>query len=111
MVSSSFDAVADDLTKEKKAFSTDYGWVNPAVFSPAISLAIQGLDVGTYGGPYKGKNSFFLIRVKEREKEAIAPFEEVKSDIKTLLLQQKRQAALAHWVADKKKIAKIEINI
>lgn len=107
----SFDQMADELREEKKAFSTDYGWVNPAVFSRSISSAIKSLDVGTHGGPYKGKNRYFLIRVKDREKEAVARFEEVKDDINTLLLQQKRQAAIAHWVADRKKMAKIEINL
>lgn len=107
----SFDQMADELREEKKAFSTDYGWVNPAVFSRSISSAIKGLDVGTHGGPYMGKNSYFLIRVKDREKETVARFEEVKDDINTLLLQQKRQAAIAHWVADRKKMAKIEINL
>ncbi len=108
---SSFDQMADELREEKQAFSTDYGWVNPAVFSPSLSSAIKGLDVGTHGGPYKGKSSYFLIRVKDREKETVATFEEVKDDINTLLLQQKRQAAIAHWVVDRKKMAKIEINL
>lgn len=107
----SFDKMAEKLKKEKKAFSTDYGWVNPAVFSPSIAAATQNIDAGAYGGPYKGKNSYFLIRIKEREKESVATFEEVKAHIKNILLQQKRQTTIAHWVADKKKMARIEINI
>jgi hypothetical protein len=107
----SFDMMAERLREEKKAFSTDYGWVNPDVFSPALATAIRNIDAGTYGGPYKGKNSYFLIRIKEREKESVATFEEVKDNIKNILLQQKRQTSIAHWVADKKKMARIEINI
>ncbi|MEW6109343.1 MAG: SurA N-terminal domain-containing protein [Nitrospirota bacterium] len=107
----SFDDMAKKLSEENKAIVSNYGWVNPAFFSPSISEALKDMKPGDSGGPYKGLKNYFLIKVKDREKESIAKFDEVKNDIKAMLLEQKRQAELAHWLANKKKTAKIEINI
>jgi len=105
-----FDEMAKKLADEKKAIVSEYGWVNPAFFSPAIAQAVKNLTVGQYGGPYKGQKNYFLIKIKDREKEGIAKFEEVKDNIKSTLLEQKRQAAISHLLAEKRKTAKIEIK-
>ena len=104
-----FDAMAKKLSNERKTAVMDYGWVSPDFFSPAMSNAIKNLKDGQYGGPYKGQKGYYLIRIKEREPESIAKFDEVKDSIKNMLLSQKRQAALAHWIEQKKKVSKIEI--
>lgn len=106
-----FDAMAKKIADENKASVTDYGWVSPDFFSPDMANAIKNLKAGQYGGPYKGQKSYFLIKVKEKENEGIATFDEVKVDIGNMLLDQKRQAALAHWLEQKKKVSKIEISL
>jgi parvulin-like peptidyl-prolyl isomerase len=106
-----FEDIAKNLSDEKKAVVSDYGWVNPDLFSPSISQAIKDLNPGEYGGPYKGQKSFFLIKIKDREKESVAKFDEVKENIRKFLLEQKRQSTITHLIAQKKKTAKIEINI
>jgi parvulin-like peptidyl-prolyl isomerase len=106
-----FEDIAKKLSDEKKAVVSDYGWVNPDLFSPSISQAIKDLNPGEYGGPYKGQKSFFLIKIKDREKESVAKFDEVKENIRKFLLEQKRQSSITHLIAQKKKTAKIEINI
>ncbi len=107
----SFDELAKKLDEQKKAVVSDYGWVNPDFFSPELAKAAREMKPGEHGGPYKGQKNYFFIRVKEREKESVASFQDVKDEIGTMLLEQKRQAAVAHWIAEKKKTAKIEINI
>jgi parvulin-like peptidyl-prolyl isomerase len=107
----SFDDMAENISADSKAVVSDYGWVNPDFFSPEISQAVKVLKVGESGGPYKGQNSYFFIRVKDKEKESVAKFEEVKDEIKAALVEQKKQARLVHWLAQKKKSATIEINI
>jgi parvulin-like peptidyl-prolyl isomerase len=106
-----FDDIAGVLSREQKAIVSDYGWVNPDVFSPSISGAIKNLEPGEYGGPYKGRKGVFLIRIKDREEETVAKFEEVRDEIWRTLIAQKRQAALAHLIAERKRKAVIKINI
>jgi parvulin-like peptidyl-prolyl isomerase len=106
-----FDDMGKKLLDEKKANVTDYGWITPDFFSPSMALAIKNIKTGQFGGPYKGQKSYFLLKVKERENEGIAPFDEAKSGIKNMLLAQKRQAAVAQWIEQKRNASKIEIHI
>jgi foldase protein PrsA len=106
-----FDAVAKKLADEQKANVSGYGWVNPELFSPGLSLAVRNLRNGHYGGPYKGKDKYYLVKVMDREKESIASFDEVKDSIRSTLLEEKRQMAFAHWVGQKRMQAKIEVHL
>jgi parvulin-like peptidyl-prolyl isomerase len=106
-----FDSYAKKLDAEKKATVSDYGWVSPDFFSPSMASSIKTLKVGQQGGPYKGQTGFYLVRVKERQDESISPFEEVKESIRAALLQQKRGEAYNHWLEQKRKTAKIVINL
>ena len=106
-----FDQYADQLGKDNKANVTDYGWVSPEFFSPSMAAAIKALKDGQYGGPYKGQKSFYLVRVKEREPEGIAKYEEVKDMIRNMLLQQKRTEAYLKWLEQKRTASKIVTNL
>jgi parvulin-like peptidyl-prolyl isomerase len=106
-----FDDYAKKLDTEKKASVTDYGWVAPDFFSPSMASSIKMLKEGQQGGPYKGKTGFYLVRVKERQNEGISTFEEVKETIRAGILQQKRGDAYMQWLEQKRKTAKIVINL
>lgn len=106
-----FDEYAKKLDAEKKASVTDYGWASPDFFSPSMASSIKMLKEGQQGGPYKGKTGFYLVRVKGIQNESIAPFDEVKDSIRASLLQQKRGEAYMQWLAQKRKSAKIVINL
>ena len=106
-----FDDMARKLASEGKAVIIDYGWVKADFFSPEIAQALQNLRPGTCGGPYRGKTHVYLIRVKEREKERIATFDEVREDIRKVLTAQRRDEAFAKWLDGKKKTATVEISL
>jgi parvulin-like peptidyl-prolyl isomerase len=105
-----FDQYADQLARENKANVTDYGWVSPEFFSPSMAVAIKALKDGQHGGPYKGQKSFYLVRVKERQSEGIAKYDEVKDMIRNLLLQQRRTEGHMKWLEQKRSTSKIEIK-
>ena len=104
-----FDVMAKMISSERKTAVMDYGWVSPDFFSPSLAHAINTIQDGNYGGPYKGQKGYYLIKVKEREREGIAQYEEVRDNIRNALLSQKRQAAIALWITQKKKASKIEV--
>ena len=106
-----FDQYVNQLGKDNKANVTDYGWVSPEFFSPSMAAAIKALKDGQYGGPYKGQKSFYLVRVKEREPEGIAKYDEVKDMIRNMLLQQRRTEAYLKWLEQKRTTSKIVTNI
>lgn len=106
-----FDEYAKKLDTEKKASVTDYGWVSPEFFSPAMAASVKMLKEGQHGGPYKGKTGFYLVRVRERENESVSTFEEVKETIRSSMLQEKRNNAYLQWLTQKRNSAKIVVNV
>lgn len=106
-----FDRVANRLEAEKKAAVTDYGWAQPDTFSSEIKDALKNVKKGQYGGPYKGKEGYYILRVKDRKPEKVMSYEEARDLIKRELLAKQRQATVAHLIAERKKKADIKINI
>jgi parvulin-like peptidyl-prolyl isomerase len=106
---SDFDRVAD-AAEEKGHTVSNYGWASPGMFSPEISDALRKLKPGGYGGPYKGREGYYIFMLKKRQKERPKTFEEASDEIRSLLLQKKRAAAVLHWVSAKRKQAAIVIN-
>jgi parvulin-like peptidyl-prolyl isomerase len=107
----SFDEMADILNKEKRVVVSEYGWIEPAFFSEEISSALKSLKKGTYGGPYKAREGYYLLRVKDRKKEKPKTYDEAKEEIRITLLNQKRQGMLAHLIEERKKKATIKIYV
>lgn len=106
-----FDAIADRLMKGKKAVVTDYGWTEPGFYSPDIAEALKEIKKGGFGGPFKGKEGFYILRVKDKKAETPMSFEEAKAQIKNMILSERRQAAVSHLITERKKKATIKINI
>ncbi len=106
-----FDKLGEKLKKEKKAVVSDYGWVQPRFFSGEIGDALKNLKEGEVGGPFKGKEGYYILKIRKREQARPMTYEEAKKQIKRILLNQRRQAMRAHIVQERKKKAKIEINI
>ncbi len=106
-----FDEMARKLESEGKATVIDYGWVKADFFSPELAQGLASLRAGQYGGPYKGNRHYYLIRLKEREKERIATFEEIKEELRKSLTEQRREDAFARWLDEKRRTATVEISL
>lgn len=106
-----FDEMAERLKTSKTAVVTDYGWVEPGFFSPSIAHALKDLKVGQYNGPYKGKDGYYIFRLKEKEPQKVESYEEARMKIKGMLLEQRRQITLAHWLDQKMQKSKITKNL
>ncbi len=106
-----FDVMAARLAAEGKATVIEYGWVRPGYFSPELAQAIMNLRVGQFGGPYRGRKDFFLVRVKDREKEKVAGYDEVKGQIMTALREEKNETVFSRWLEGKKQTASIRVNL
>ena len=106
-----FDAYAKKLSEDKKAVVSDYGWVSPDFFSADMAASVKGLRDGQHGGPYQGQKGFYLVRVKERQTEGIATYDESKLMIRNILLQQRRTVAYMQWLEQQRRTAKIVINV
>jgi parvulin-like peptidyl-prolyl isomerase len=107
-----FDTVTADMGKSEKASTTDYGWLEPGIFSKPIASAMETAKLDTVQGPFNLRDgSFYLFKVKERRAPQAIRFEEAREQIKKILRNQKREKAAAELVETLKKTAKITINV
>ena len=109
--SSGFDRVADLLAEEKSAIvNMEYTWIAPEFFSPVVREALGNMKRGTVDGPFETPGGFYIFSMQDRREEGIKTFEEAKPEITNTIMQQKRQNALIHWLAVRRKNAEVVIN-
>lgn len=105
--SSGFDEVADDMQGKGEFMVSSYGWTSPGMYSKGISEGLRALEAGQTGGPFEGKKGYFIFHVAEIKTERPKSFDEAKDGIIRDLIQNKRRAELAHWVARERGEAEI----
>lgn len=105
-----FDKVAEKLRDDTASFVSEYGETNPNFYPGEVGQAMKELPAGQYGGPYKGKEGFFLVRVSKRTAERPRTFEEAGPEIKAMLQERRKSAAIIHWIAEKRNSSTIVRN-
>jgi parvulin-like peptidyl-prolyl isomerase len=111
MKKSNFDEVADSLAGDRNySVSSGYGWTNPKIYSPGIAQGIGGIKAGEHSEPLKGRQGFFIFRVKEKKAEGVKTLDEAREEIRSILIKQKRGTAIIHWVAERKKASSIKMD-
>jgi parvulin-like peptidyl-prolyl isomerase len=108
--SGGFDKVADRLRDDTTVFVSDYGETNPSFYSGEVGEAMRELEEGRFGGPYKGKEGFYLISVRKRLPARPRTYEEARDEIWGKLYERKKAAAIIHWVANERNKSTIVRN-
>lgn len=86
------------------------GYIKPGDMLPQIQKAIERLDPGAVTEPLASPIGMHIIRVDERKPPEFRPYEEVKEDLKNLVLQLKSEEAYIEWIKDQKDHNYIEIR-
>ncbi len=105
-----FDRVADKYVADKSVSVSDYGWTPTAIYGLEIEKALDAMKPGAFAGPFKVHDGYTIISLKEKQAAGVMGFDEVKDQIKGMLLAKKRQAALFDLIAHERKVASIKIN-
>lgn len=107
-----FDAISSNLIKEQKASATDYGWIEPDVFSKEIADSMKSARLNHAYGPFKGRDgTYYIFKVKDRQPSRVLSFDEAKPQIRNMMVSQKRVEVATRIVTDNRKKAKIKYNI
>jgi foldase protein PrsA len=84
-------------------------WVTLDTFPPDMVKEIKRIRAGTFGGPIKGREGYYIIKVQEKIEKKVQPFDEVKENIRNILIKQKRGERFQSWLQDARGKAKTEI--
>lgn len=86
------------------------GYIRPGDMLPQIQKAIERLDKGAMTEPLASPIGMHIIRVDDRKPPQFRPYEEVKEDIRNVILQLKSEEAYLEWIKDQKDRSYIEIR-
>lgn len=86
------------------------GLVRQGELLPAIEQALANVPIGGITDVIEGPDGFHIIRVDDKKPRQFRPFEEVKSEIQSLVFQQKSEDQYQTWIADLKNKAFIDIK-
>ncbi len=104
---SGFDEVADEIQEKGEFMVSAYGWTSPGMYSEGISEGLRALEAGQTGGPFEGKEGYFIFHAAEKKLERPKSFDEAKAGIMRDLIQNRKRAELAHWMARERGEAEI----
>lgn len=95
----------DAATKEK---SGDLGWKAKEQFVPEFANVAFKLKPGEISEVVKTQFGYHIIKVGEKKEAREKSFEEVRDEIRKILLDEKQNRAFKDWMAGVKKKAKIK---
>lgn len=86
------------------------GLVRQGELLPVIEQALAPLPIGGLTPIIESSDGLHIIRVDDKKPRQFRPFEEVKTEIQTLVFQQKSEDQYQIWMADLKNKAYIDIK-
>lgn len=86
------------------------GYIKPGDMLPQIQKAIERMDKGAVTDPIASPVGMHIIRVDDRKPPQFRPYEEVKEDIRNVVLQLKSEEAYLEWIKEQKDHNYIEIR-
>ncbi len=103
----------EDMAVKYPAGHTEAGshtdWITVDTFPAGMASEIRKISKGAFGGPIKGREGYYLIKVQDRKDKGLVAFDEVKEDIRQMLLEQLKAEKFQTWLHDERSKAKIEI--
>jgi parvulin-like peptidyl-prolyl isomerase len=86
------------------------GLVRQGELLPVIEQALAPLPIGGLTALIESQDGLHIIRVDDKKPRQFRPFEEVKTEIQTLVFQQKSEDQYQIWMAELKNKAYIDIK-
>jgi len=88
----------------------DLGYIRPGDMLPQIQKAIEQMAPGSVTEPLASPIGMHIIRVDDRKPPQFRPYEEVKENIRNVVLQLKTEEAYLEWIKEQKDKSYIEIR-
>ena len=86
------------------------GYIRPGDMLPQIQKAIEQMAPGSVTEPLASPIGMHIIRIDDRKPPQFRPYEEVKEDIRNVVLQLKTEEAYLEWIKEQKDKSFIEIR-
>jgi peptidyl-prolyl cis-trans isomerase C len=88
----------------------DLGYVQKNQLLPALAGAAFDLKAGEVSDALKVQDKYFLLKVSEKTPSSVVPFDDVKNQIKSAIVEQRRAEASRRFQESLRKAAQISID-
>ncbi|MCS7280193.1 MAG: peptidylprolyl isomerase [Desulfobacterota bacterium] len=92
-------------------YGGDVGFVKKGDLMPELGEALKGLKEGEYTGIVQSRYGFHILKVVERKKGEIEPFENVKDEIRKRLIMRESEKRYKDYIEKLKKNSYIEVKL
>jgi peptidyl-prolyl cis-trans isomerase C len=107
----SFESLARKYSRnDLAAKGGDLGWFARGELPEQLEKAVMGLKPEQHSGVVKTDYGFHIFKLKEIQPGHAIPFTEARSQIQTLLMNERRKEAVAEEIAQLRKSTPIEIR-
>lgn len=96
-----FSGIARELSADSRAGNGgDYGMIAPAdELAPALAETVAAMEKDSVSGPVQVGESMYWLWRGESSEAVVTPVEKAWSELENELLEEKREAAFAAWIA------------
>jgi parvulin-like peptidyl-prolyl isomerase len=96
-----FPSLAKEFSEDSSATEGgSVGWIEPQMLRKEVADAIQDFKIGQISDPIETENEIYLIELKGKKGATVKSFEEVETEIKTLLTQDEVETLYKEWIAN-----------
>jgi len=96
----SFSSLAKEFSEDSSASEGgNVGWMEPQMLRKEVSDGIKHLTVEQVSKPIETENEIYLIELKGKKEATVKSFEEVETEIKTLLTKDEVEKLYKEWIA------------
>jgi parvulin-like peptidyl-prolyl isomerase len=97
----SFSSLAKEFSEDTSASEGgSVGWIEPQMLRKEVAVGIKDLTVEQISKPIETENEIYLIELKGKKGATVKSFEEVETEIKTLLTQDEVETLYKEWIAN-----------
>lgn len=106
-----YKAVSESILNSPGVMVGGYGWATSGMFpSEEVADGLARTGKGGIGGPFAAGGTYYIFHMKDRKAERPMTLDEAAPQIRSILLRQNRDAAVFHWVEEKKKQVEFTSN-
>jgi len=105
-----FSSVFLDLSADPAVSGGDMGTFAEGELAPALDQAVRDLEEGEVSSVLEFRGSYYVFRVEEKKAGEIRKFDQVKEEIREILLKEKTGNERQDWINKLREKAFIEIR-
>lgn len=108
-----FAALAKEYSQDpdSKDKGGELGWMSYSPWGPPFDQVVMAASVGLLEQPVRSFKGYHIVKVLDKKPQRTRPLEEVKNELRTRLLEQRRAQKYREYMQNAERTAKTEVRL